>query len=47
MKTYGGVEILVHTFLNIGQLHPCGKSSNAYFMGGWGEPRMTLDALEK
>jgi len=47
MKTYGGMEILVHAFLNIGHLHPWGKSPNAHCMGGWGEPRTTLDALKK
>jgi hypothetical protein len=47
MNTYGGAEILVHAFLNIGQVHPCGKSPNAHCMEGWGEPRTTLVTLEK
>jgi hypothetical protein len=47
MKTYGGIEILVHAFLNTGQLHPCGKTPNAHCMEGWEEPRTTLVALEK
>jgi hypothetical protein len=40
-------DIWGSAFLNIGQLHPCGKSPNTCCTGGWGEPRTTLDALEK
>jgi len=47
MKTNGGMEIFVHAFLNTGHLHPWGSSPNVHCMGGWEEPRTTLDTLKK
>jgi hypothetical protein len=41
------VEVVVHAYLNTGQLHPFGKSPYCSLHGRWIESRTALDVLKK
>jgi hypothetical protein len=59
MKTYGGVDVQTHAFLfsalaggewpasRPGRFTPGERDSRTYWIGGWVEPRASLDDMEK
>jgi hypothetical protein len=54
MKTYGGVDIEIHIFLTMALVggewwasRPCRFTPGTYFIGGWVDPRASLDDMEK
>jgi hypothetical protein len=54
MKTYGGVDVEIHIFLTSAQVggewsasRPCRFTPGTHFIGGWVDPRVGLDDMEK
>jgi hypothetical protein len=54
MKTYGGVDVYIHIFLTSALVggewsasRPCRFIPGTHFIGGWVDPRVGLDDMEK
>jgi len=55
MKTYGGVEVLIHAFLNSaldegslsGRFSPRGGAPGTHWIAGWRGARSCLDVMSK
>jgi hypothetical protein len=59
MKAYGGLDVQIHIYLDhctswslvvsftARPLYPRGKSPDTHWIGGWVDPRASLDDVEK